>query len=735
MRVLKFDAFTAWITRADFLGVGCSAPNRVLHFRLFDMQERERVRRATLTPFIYRVHEQRLRLQPTTIRLRELRADTLTKTTAMPAIAPRGGSAQTPKPRLDDGGSRARRDDADESRDGRRDRRPSSSRTPLSVSPSSSAESLLARQQARPRPLKVVIIGPESVGKTTLRGTYFTNRFQRNYKATIGADFEAKVVEYKGRDAGSEANRKVLLSVWDTAGQERFRALGSAFYRGADAVIVCFDASSHDEEDVKRSIGEWFRDFKSKSTLNDEQLKSFCWVAVGCKSDLREDGAVARRQVRTILDGLLARIGQGRDAGTARRRNGDAPPAPPHDVLSRQGIHKEDDRELGLDASDLAAVDADGSSSIDAGKDSASRSVEDPDMAPIAETQQYTIDEEPKPGSAAIPASASTSATSTRDVPAPGPVAFPCHTPSSSPRTPTKASMHMPQSQRNRFDSNISMASSSQLSVYHTPRNSNFFGSTPATTTTATATTSNAGNAHRRYLSSSITPSASSSSTIGLKGKGKGKDMMLMEEADGVQTTTTTTRSNGQDTTTAAVGASKNDTTAPPTLRRPRALSTASEQSTIGAQSDGEGPTEESQQPLPRRRLPHRPPLPTSGFSLFYTSALTGQNVHAVFEHIVSRCSRAWAHDDYYSTVQLQRRRKLAEIEKQKEDKRRSVWRNTFRLRKTSEDADGDARAAFGLNTREEEELKRIQSETRRMVRVSDGKGDDAQRGFGGCCT
>lgn len=128
-----------------------------------------------------------------------------------------------------------------------RSRMPSGSYSPLSVSPSSSVESLLTAQ-ARPRPLKVVIIGPASVGKTTLRQRYFTRRFQRNYKATIGTDFEAKVVECKGTDWGTVANsqkeapktakgkakatdlvggipedkeagpsRKILLTVWDVS--------------------------------------------------------------------------------------------------------------------------------------------------------------------------------------------------------------------------------------------------------------------------------------------------------------------------------------------------------------------------------------------------------------------------------------------------------------------------------------------------------------------------------------
>lgn len=111
-------------------------------------------------------------------------------------------------------------------------------------------------RRSPPRPLKIVIIGPHSVGKTSLRQKYFTGRFQNNYRATIGADFEAKVVEYRanasehqvlavgrdgkvkgkgkgksrGLDQAREANaakevdmatattaRKTLLTVWDVS--------------------------------------------------------------------------------------------------------------------------------------------------------------------------------------------------------------------------------------------------------------------------------------------------------------------------------------------------------------------------------------------------------------------------------------------------------------------------------------------------------------------------------------
>ncbi|MCO5599929.1 hypothetical protein L7F22_054036 [Adiantum nelumboides] len=94
---------------------------------------------------------------------------------------------------------------------------------------------------------------------------------------------------------------RVTLSIWDTAGQERFRSLGTAFYRGADAVIIAFDVTNKGA--LARTLS-WYRDFCSMGDLSDEsdfgltpkqrrkakeQRERFCWVAVGCKGDLFTD--------------------------------------------------------------------------------------------------------------------------------------------------------------------------------------------------------------------------------------------------------------------------------------------------------------------------------------------------------------------------------------------------------------------------------------------------------------
>lgn len=85
--------------------------------------------------------------------------------------------------------------------------------------------------------LKVVLLGSENVGKTSLLERYVYDRFRGNlpYQNTIGAAFAAK---------GAEANgRKFMMGIWDTAGAERYEAMSRIYYRGAKAAIVCYDVT------------------------------------------------------------------------------------------------------------------------------------------------------------------------------------------------------------------------------------------------------------------------------------------------------------------------------------------------------------------------------------------------------------------------------------------------------------------------------------------------------------
>jgi Ras-related protein Rab-7A len=123
--------------------------------------------------------------------------------------------------------------------------------------------------------LKVIVLGDMGVGKTSLIKRYANNTFSNTYKATIGADFLSKDVMLD--------DRQVTLQIWDTAGQERFQSLGTAFYRGADAVILVYDVTNP-------------KSFEQLSVWRDEFLINFMkspdnvtFLVLGNKCDKIED--------------------------------------------------------------------------------------------------------------------------------------------------------------------------------------------------------------------------------------------------------------------------------------------------------------------------------------------------------------------------------------------------------------------------------------------------------------
>jgi len=65
---------------------------------------------------------------------------------------------------------------------------------------------------------KIVVLGAQGVGKTSLLIRYIENQFKPAATvSTVGANFLTKKV------VDDESDTVVRLQIWDTAGQERFR--------------------------------------------------------------------------------------------------------------------------------------------------------------------------------------------------------------------------------------------------------------------------------------------------------------------------------------------------------------------------------------------------------------------------------------------------------------------------------------------------------------------------------
>ena len=128
----------------------------------------------------------------------------------------------------------------------------------------------------RPRSLqKIIILGAQGVGKTSLMERFVAAKFNSQYKATIGADFSTKDVV-----VGDEV---VTLQIWDTAGQERYQSLGTAFYRGADACVLVYDVS---EAASFAKLETWRTTFIQSADIKD--AKDFPFVVLGNKSDMEQ---------------------------------------------------------------------------------------------------------------------------------------------------------------------------------------------------------------------------------------------------------------------------------------------------------------------------------------------------------------------------------------------------------------------------------------------------------------
>ncbi|XP_043924794.1 ras-related protein Rab-36 [Protopterus annectens] len=131
---------------------------------------------------------------------------------------------------------------------------------------------------------KVVMVGDLYVGKTCLINRFCKDIFDRDYKATIGVDFEIERFEICGVPYN--------LQIWDTAGQEKFKCIASAYYRGAQVIIVVFDLA-----DIKtlEHTKQWLED-----ALNENEPGSCSIFLVGTKKDLLSPAECQRTEVDAI---------------------------------------------------------------------------------------------------------------------------------------------------------------------------------------------------------------------------------------------------------------------------------------------------------------------------------------------------------------------------------------------------------------------------------------------------
>merc|ERR1712166_11689 len=124
---------------------------------------------------------------------------------------------------------------------------------------------------------KLVFLGNQSVGKTSIITRFMYDTFDNNYLATIGIDFLSKTLHVN--------ERTIRLQLWDTAGQERFRSLIPSYIRDSSVAIIVYDITNRDSY---TNLSKWYDD------VRNERGSEVIIVIVGNKTDLKD-----KRQVST----------------------------------------------------------------------------------------------------------------------------------------------------------------------------------------------------------------------------------------------------------------------------------------------------------------------------------------------------------------------------------------------------------------------------------------------------
>ncbi|KAE8691914.1 Ras-related protein RABA2d [Hibiscus syriacus] len=115
--------------------------------------------------------------------------------------------------------------------------------------------------------------------------SFTRNEFYLESKSTIGVEFATRTLQVEGKT--------VKAQIWDTAGQERYRAVTSAYYRGAVGALLVYDITKRQTFD---NVLRWLRE------LRDHADSNIVIMMIGNKSDLNHLRSVSTEDAQALAE-------------------------------------------------------------------------------------------------------------------------------------------------------------------------------------------------------------------------------------------------------------------------------------------------------------------------------------------------------------------------------------------------------------------------------------------------
>lgn len=109
---------------------------------------------------------------------------------------------------------------------------------------------------------KIIVIGNSAVGKTSIVNRFVGDRFDHNYKATIAADFQVKILNLQGNE--------IRLQIWDLVGMDtNFAGINRSFCRNASGAILVGDIT--DQASIE-ATAEWKEQVEEIISAHDSPI-------------------------------------------------------------------------------------------------------------------------------------------------------------------------------------------------------------------------------------------------------------------------------------------------------------------------------------------------------------------------------------------------------------------------------------------------------------------------------
>jgi Ras-related protein Rab-1A len=139
---------------------------------------------------------------------------------------------------------------------------------------------------------KVLLVGDPNVGKSSLIRRILLGECDEDYRATVGVDLSAVVIELPNRGS-------VILTLVDLGGQKEFSNLRTHYYKDAHFSVLVYDISDRDSFEA---MPGWFDGMAL--ALNRARKELAPGILIGNKTDMDDLRSVTKEEGQQYADSI-----------------------------------------------------------------------------------------------------------------------------------------------------------------------------------------------------------------------------------------------------------------------------------------------------------------------------------------------------------------------------------------------------------------------------------------------